>query len=185
MLTILASTGSPAFDCAAPPLGRVTRGREVALEVHADHRVPLLLARREDHAVAQEAGVVDEHVEAAERVDRGVHQAAGALPVGDVVGVGDGLAARRDDLVDEELRGRAVGTGSLARDAEVVHDDARAFTREQACVLAADAAPGAGHDHDPPFADARQRDSLRVARCGAGAPRPTGRSQYRRAAPTA
>ena len=114
VLTILASTGVARLRLRAPPLGRVTRGREVALEVHADHRVPLLLARREDHAVAQEAGVVHQHVEAAERVDRRVHQVAGAVPVGDVVGVRDRLAAGRDDLVDEKLRGRGVGAGSLA-----------------------------------------------------------------------
>ena len=55
-----------------------TRGvaghREVTLQVDADDRVPLFLARREQHAVAHEAGVVDEHVEAAERVDRGLHE---------------------------------------------------------------------------------------------------------------
>ena len=59
----------------------------------------------EHHAVAEEARVVHEHVEAAERVDRGVHEPARAVPVGDVVGVRDRLAADRDDLVDDVLRG--------------------------------------------------------------------------------
>ena len=57
------------------------------------------------HAVAEDAGVVDQHVEVAERVDRGVDHALGAVPVGDVVAVGDGLAAGGGDLVDH-LRGR-------------------------------------------------------------------------------
>ena len=104
VLTMRASTGSPAFDCAAPVLGRVAGRREVALQVHADDRVPLLFARREQHAVADEARVVDEHVEAAERVDRGLHEVTRAVPVGDVVGVRDGLAARGRDLVDDVLR---------------------------------------------------------------------------------
>ena len=125
----------------------------MALEVHADHRVPLVLAGREHHAVAEEPGVVHEHVEAAEGVDRGVHEAAGAVPVGDVVGVGDGLAARRDDLVDDQLRRAPVGAGAVARDAEVVHDDARALTCERQRVLAADAARRAGDDDDPAVAD--------------------------------
>ena len=79
VLMMRASTAAPAFDCAAPVLGRVPRRREVSLQVHADHRVPLLFARREQHAVADEARVVDEHVEAAERVDRGLHEPAAPL----------------------------------------------------------------------------------------------------------
>ena len=60
-----------------------------------------------EHPVAQEAGVVDEHVEPAERVDaRSATSRCGAVPVGDVVGVGDRLAAGRADLVDDLLRGR-------------------------------------------------------------------------------
>ena len=43
--------------------------REVALEVDGEDLVPLLLAHVEDHAVAQDAGVVDEDVDAAELVD--------------------------------------------------------------------------------------------------------------------
>ena len=54
----------------APVHGGVVRGRERALQVDADHRVPLVLGHREDHPVAQDPGVVDEHVEAAEQVDR-------------------------------------------------------------------------------------------------------------------
>ena len=114
-----------------PVLGRVPGHGEVALQVHADDRVPLFLARREQHAVAHEAGVVDEHVEAAERVDRGLHEPLRAVPVGDVVGVRDRLAAERVDLVDDVLRGPALAAGAVARDAEVVHDDARALACER------------------------------------------------------
>ena len=45
--------------------------------------------------VAQDPGVVDEDVEIAERVDGGVDERLAAVPVGDVVVVGDGLAAQR------------------------------------------------------------------------------------------
>jgi hypothetical protein len=41
----------------------------VALEVDVDDRVPLGLVHVEAHLVAQDAGVVDEHVEPSERVD--------------------------------------------------------------------------------------------------------------------
>ena len=47
---------------------------------------------------------------------------------------------RGDDLVDDVLRRALVGAGAVARDAEVVHDDACALARERERVLAADAA---------------------------------------------
>ena len=62
-------------------------------------------------------------VEAAERVDRLVDQTLGAVPVRDVVAVGDRLAALADDLVDDVVgrAGRPAAAVHLA--AEVVHHD--------------------------------------------------------------
>ena len=64
----------------------------------------------------------------------------GALPVGDVVGVRDRLAAERLDLLDDGVGDLA---GALAaavqRDAEVVDHDLGALARELERVLAADA----------------------------------------------
>ena len=127
----------------------------MAFEVHADDGIPFLLARGEHHPIAEEPRVVHEHVEATEGVDRGVDEAVGAVPVGDVVGVRDRLTAGGDDLVDHLLRGAAVGAGSVTCHAEVVHDDAGALAGEGQGVLAPDAAGGAGDDDDPSFADAR------------------------------
>src|SRR3546814_5459527 len=45
---------------------------ERALQVHVDDRVPLVLAHVHQHPVAQDAGVVDEHVDAAEGLDGGL-----------------------------------------------------------------------------------------------------------------
>ena len=75
-----------------------------ALQVHLDDGVPLGLAHVGQHAVAQDAGVVDQHVEAAVGVDGLGDDALGAAPVADVVGVGHRLAAGGDDLVDDLLR---------------------------------------------------------------------------------
>ena len=47
------------------------------------------------HAIAQVAGVAHERVEAAERVDRGLHHRLGATPRSDVVGAHRRRAARR------------------------------------------------------------------------------------------
>ena len=93
---------------AAPPGAGVPERREVALEVHPDDGVPLLLGGVHQHPVAHEAGVVDQDVEAAERVDRLLHHRRGLLEVGDVGAVGDGLAAQRLDLGDD-LVGRLAG----------------------------------------------------------------------------
>ena len=60
-----AGVDRPPALASAPPVGRrPAHGRERALEVDADDRVPLLLGHVEEHAVAQDAGVVDQHVEA-------------------------------------------------------------------------------------------------------------------------
>ena len=59
-----------------------------------------------------------------------------------------GAAARRDDLVDDLLRGRGVGAFAAGAAAEVVDDDRGALAREQQRVAAADAAARAGDDRD-------------------------------------
>ena len=77
----------------------MARRCEVALEVDGDHRVPLLLGHVHEHAVAEDPGVVDEDVEAPERVDRLLHHLARLREVGDVRAVRDRLAAGGLDLL--------------------------------------------------------------------------------------
>ncbi len=66
-----------------------------------------------ERLVAQDAGVVDHDVDLAERVDRALHDRRAALGGGDGVGVGDGLAAGRLDLVDDELGRALVAPGAV------------------------------------------------------------------------
>ena len=61
------------------------------------------------------------------------------------------------------LRGARVGALAARGGAEVVHHDARALARELERVLAADPAPGSGHDHDAAFTDAHVRSSWSLA----------------------
>ena len=131
---------------------------EVALQVDVDDRVPLRLGHVGDHPVAEDARVVDEHVQLAERVDRGLDQALAALPVGAAVGVRHRLAAHRLDLLDHLLRGTRVGPRPVLRTAEVVDHDLGALTREEERVLAPDPATGAGDDRDSPFQCAHCRE---------------------------
>ena len=123
-------------------------GVEVALEVDADDRVPLVLGHREDHPVAQDARVVDEDVQLAERGDRQLDQFPGLFVVGHVTDVGDRAAARRADLVGDLLGGagrRLAGTVP-ARLAVVVDDDGRAEPGEFQRLGPAEPAARAGDD---------------------------------------
>ena len=72
-----------------------------------------------------------------------------AVPGGDVVGAGNGLATSGDYFVRHFLGGTGIGTGALVRAAEVVDDDTRAQLGKQQRVLTADAATGAGDEGNP------------------------------------
>src|SRR5262249_40188622 len=98
---------------------------------------------------AQDAGVVHDDVDAAERVECRLHDRLAVLGCSDGVRVRDCLAAGGLDLVDDLLGGRRTATGAVDRAAEVVHDDERAPAREQLCVLAAETATGTGDDCNP------------------------------------
>ena len=124
------------------------RGAEMALEVDVDHDVPLVLGHREAHPVAEDAGVVHQHVHAAERVDGLRDQMLGAGPRGDVVEVGHRLATGLGDLVDHLRRRRFVGTLTRGRPAQVVHHDLGALGRQQQRLGATDAAARARDDRD-------------------------------------
>ena len=86
-------------------------GGEVPLEVYSDDGVELLLAGIGEHPVADDARVVDQDVQATERVDRRLDQSLGLRPVGDVRAAGDGFASGGGDLVDHALRCAAAAGG--------------------------------------------------------------------------
>ena len=121
------------------PVGGGEAGRhEVALQVHVDDQVPLVLGHRHEHAIAEDAGVVDEHVETTERGEGGVDQLPPTVPVGDVVVGRDRLPA-----------GVADRGGRLLRHVtQVVHHDLRALLGEEQGVLASQTSSGAGDDGD-------------------------------------
>ena len=119
-----------------------------------------LLERR----VAEDAGVVDDDVDALPRVERALDDLRAVL---DRVVVGDGLAARGLDLLDDLVgRGGRLAAARVAA-AEVVDDDLRAARREEQRVRAAEAVAGARDDGD---ASSKRRslpmicDPLRVDR---------------------
>src|SRR5262249_13097543 len=96
----------PGLGAAPPVRAGVAQGGEGAAQVHADDVVPFVRAHVHEHPVAQDARVVDEHVQITEVFDGGLDQSTGAVEAGAVVAVGDRLAAVRTDPVDD-LSGRA------------------------------------------------------------------------------
>jgi hypothetical protein len=54
----------------------VAQGREMPLEVDAEDGVPLVFTGVGQHAIPDEAGVVDQNVQPAEGVDGGLDQVA-------------------------------------------------------------------------------------------------------------
>ena len=143
-------TSSPAFErsrqyAAAWRVGAKWPLRWTAITLSHSSSVMLI-----EHPVAQDAGVVDEDVEAPERVDGGLHHLACLREVCDVGAVRDRLAAGCLDLLDDLLRGGEVVPLAGERAAEIVDDELGARLRERERVAAPDPAPGAGDDCDLP-----------------------------------
>src|SRR5207302_924157 len=110
---------------------RVMSRSERALEVDLDDRVPLGLGHVHEHAVTEDAGVVHQHVEAAELRDRLLDHLLRAGEVADVTRVRNRLAARLADLVD----------------------DLRAMRGEHERILSSDASARPGDDHHAAFTE--------------------------------
>src|SRR6516162_9988984 len=101
-----------------------------------------------EDAVAQDAGVVYQDVDAAEGDERGLDDLVGVLGLGDRERRGDRLAAAALDLVDHLLRGRGIRAGAFEARADIAHDDGGALARHRQRNAAADAAASAGDDGD-------------------------------------
>src|SRR5205814_4490710 len=79
------------------------------------------------------------------------------VPVGHVVGVGDGFTTGALDLCHHLLGRRDVGAGTVEGGTDVVDHHTRPLGGEGEGVGPADAAPGTGVNHDPALADAHQQ----------------------------
>ena len=104
---------------------------ERAVQMHLDDVGPVRPAHAVEDLVAQDAGVVDQDVDAAEGIERGLDDLVGVLRLGDRERRGDRLAARLLDLVDHLLRRAGVAAGAVERGADVVDHDLGALLRHQ------------------------------------------------------
>ena len=106
-------------------------------EVAVHDSAPLRIVHLVEHAVKEEAGIVDEDVDRAEFSRRVREQRLGEVRIHHTPTETDGLTACRSDL-----GGGAVGDRSV----EVVDDDARALATKQTRRRRTNAAASAG-DH--------------------------------------
>ncbi|NYD67647.1 hypothetical protein BJ972_002166 [Agromyces atrinae] len=102
---------------------RGARDVEESVDVDGEHPLPLVDVRADDRAEQHHAGVVDEHVEAAEAVDDALHGGFGLGAHRDVGDDGEGDPARRLDLGDESVESVAAAGDdgdrrTLARESE-------------------------------------------------------------------
>src|SRR5215212_7845481 len=116
--------------------------------MHVDDVVPVRPAHAMEDAVAQDAGIVNQDVDAAERIDRRLHSRLGVLRLGDREGRGDGLAAGLLDFAHDLLRRPLIAARAVERRADVDHDDACTFLRHQHRDGAPDAAARTSDDRD-------------------------------------
>jgi len=120
----------------------------MALQMYRHHRVPVVLGHVKDYFRTYGAGVVDEDVELAKRVDRGLDDALAALHRGHAIGICDRLAAGGADFCGHLSRDALVGAFAEHVRAEVVDYNLCAFGREQDRLRAPDSAARAGYDCD-------------------------------------
>ena len=132
----------------------MAHGGERPAQVHPYDGVPFIDRHVDQHAVAQNAGVVHQHIDAPERVNGRVNQAPGALVVRHIIAVGHRLAAHGPHLVDHLPRRPVRRTGAVDFGPEVVDHDLGALAGELESVLPSDAPAPSGDDHDPTVTDA-------------------------------
>ncbi|KAG1245623.1 hypothetical protein G6F68_014981 [Rhizopus microsporus] len=115
-----------------------TRAVGRAQQMHVDHCVEIVGAHLGEGLVAQDAGIVDQDIDAAPGIHRPRHHDVHGSAVADVAAIGDGPAARGQDLVGHGLR----------RAPEVVDHHAAATRGQLQRMAAAQPLAGAGHDGD-------------------------------------
>ena len=125
-----------------------------------DDCVPFLLRHVGKHPVAQDSGVVDHSIEAAEGLDRHVDHPLSTVPIGHVVAVRNCLTTPGNDLVDNLLGGRYIGSRTVALATKIVHDNLRSVTSQAHRMLATDPPACASDDCDLAFTESCHAEGL-------------------------
>jgi hypothetical protein len=121
------------------------RDIEGAVEVHVDHRAPVLMAHLVPDRVTQDPGVVDHGIDPPEPLDRILDDRGGARRIVHESQIGPGLTAGRNDVVDRFLRRALIAALTAAADAGIVDHHGGAVLGAEQRDLPPHAAPRAGH----------------------------------------
>ncbi len=124
--------------------------------MHVEHGVEFVPAQIGERLVAQDAGVVDHHVDPSEVGHGAVHDGGGRVGIRHRVAVGHGDATGGDDLVDHRPGGAGPGTVAVDVAPEVVHHHGGAQCRQQQGVFTAQTATGPG-DHGDAICEIHHR----------------------------
>ena len=119
--------------------------------MNLDNRIPFFFGHREQHAVTQNSGIVDDDVKTTESVNCLINDALRSGIRTDVVGVGDSLSASGLDFVRYVLGGTRVATTSVTRCTEVVNHDEAAVCTQHEGVFATNSTSGTSDNADPTF----------------------------------
>ena len=117
-----ASTGLPAFALLVPVVAGIVRGRKYSFEMHLMTESQWSAVMHDQHAVGQDAGVVDSYVEAANALNRFFYHGIGAFSVTQGGCVDDSLAAHGANGLHHRLRRRLVVANASSRANHVIDD---------------------------------------------------------------
>ena len=120
---------------------------ESAVQVHVDHGVPFLEAHLVEHAIAQDAGVIDHAVKLAEIADRVGHHRLRVFITRDAAEVGDRLATHGFDFAHHFFGRCAFDVGAVGAGTEIVHHHFGASGRHCQRKVAANATSTASHQY--------------------------------------
>jgi hypothetical protein len=115
--------------------------------VDVDHEPEVIHIHLCESLVAQNAGIVHQHVHAAPSVHGRCHHAPDFLHVCDIGAVGERLTAASMDFLDHLSRGVAENR-AVAGGAEIIDDDLCSPRGEGECMRPPEASARAGDDHD-------------------------------------
>lgn len=108
-----------------------------------DHRIPLLQAHIDEHAVAQDAGVVDDDTQISKGIRRTLDRTFRPFPFGDVVAIRNCFPTRPADVVHHFTGGTARRTPAIQLGAKIINDDLCSLACELQGMSPPQATPGA------------------------------------------
>ena len=117
---------------------------ERAFDVDLINQIPVVFGHLVEAFVPQDAGIVDDDVDAAEIVHRGLDD---LVAIGNGIVVGNGFATGSNDFVHHQISGSFAGAFTKSAATQVVDHDLGTAAGEFQCMALAQSVAGAGDDN--------------------------------------